>query len=179
MPESDPQGTMNTAARFVTTSALLALLPALAIACDGESTATAPPDGDDPAAPPPGGDTVPPRLVTADFVPKQVSVSPQGGTELVEITATIRDDGEGVTRVLVLFAGPRKARFTQFTELQRVSGDKNSGEFHGSLGIDQSAGTGEWTLILIRADDGAGNTTRYDTQDLEEMGVPVTLRVSG
>lgn len=169
---------MRIARRATRTLALLILVPLAAIACaDGESVADPVSDSEVPSEPHPSGDTEPPRLITADFFPKQVSVS--GQTELVEITASLEDDVTGVTLVLALFSGPHKTRFTQFAELKRVSGDRRNGEFRGSLGVDQSAGTGIWTLILIRADDGAGNTARYDTDDLQDLGVPVKLTVSG
>lgn len=166
---------MNTAARFAIT-ALLALLPAVAIGCDADESATAPTGEDTPEQPHPSGDTEAPSLVFADFTPKRVSLS--GQTELVEISATLEDMGTGVTLATAQFGGPSKARFTQFTQLQRVSGDRQSGRWQGTIGVDASSGVGTWTLLLIRADDAAGNTARYDTDELRELGVPVELQVS-
>lgn len=169
---------MSTSRGFVQILCLVSLLAAAAPACDTTDTAVTDPDpsGSETPTADPDGDTQAPRLLFADFFPKRVDVTLEG--ELVEIVVRLEDDSTGVELAHAQFTGPKKPQFDQFTELKRVEGDRRMGTYEGSIFIPPNADAGEWTLLLIRADDQAGNKATWDTDALREMGVPVTLQVS-
>nr|NIT85549.1 hypothetical protein [Gemmatimonadota bacterium]NIX37838.1 hypothetical protein [Gemmatimonadota bacterium]NIY38063.1 hypothetical protein [Gemmatimonadota bacterium] len=122
------------------------------------------------------GDTKAPVLTFADFSPQRVSVGRTG--DLVEIFVTLEDTDTGVGLVTAQFKGPREARISQFTDLRLVEGDSKSGDWEGSIFVPPNAETGIWTLLLIRADDKAGNRARWTTEELQARGVPVELKVT-
>lgn len=169
---------MITPSGFARTTGLICILAGAAPACDTTDTAVTDPGptGTETPEADPAGDTRPPSLIFADFFPKRVDVSREGA--LVEIFAELEDDGTGVELVFAQFTGPKKPQFDQFAELQRVEGDRRLGTYEGSIFIPPNADVGAWTLLFIRADDQAGNKATYDTDALEEMGIPVSLLVS-
>lgn len=169
---------MNTSKRVAWTLALAALLPVAVAACDTTDTAVMDPgpSGSETQEPNDSGDTKAPVLTFADFSPQRVSVGRTG--ELVDIFVSLEDADSGVGLVTAQFKGPREARYSQFTDLRLVEGDSKSGDWKGSIFVSPNAESGIWTLLLIRADDKAGNRARWTTEELQARGVPVELRVT-
>lgn len=154
----------------------ICLVLVLTLACGGDGPTDLPDAPEmDPAASP-SGDVRPPTLVSVGFSPKNVSVSRD--SELVSILARVRDEGSGIDWVAVQFRNPEKASISAFTELALFRGDAHNGRYEGFILIPRGAPGGEWELMFVQAADEAGNMRVWGTEELEERGIPVVLRVS-
>lgn len=120
-------------------------------------------------------DTTPPTLEGVFASQTRVSVS--FGPVVVPVTATVRDEGSGVRRVVGLFDGPLGAGITGLITFSPQGDASESGAqvYSGSLDIPGFIGVGTWTLNAIRADDRMGNSRRWGDDALDAMGMKVEI----
>jgi len=160
--------------RSLRLAALAFLLPVLA-ACSDDGSPTemnGPPD-----RMPERDDTTPPNLISFSFSPRTVDIANQN--QEVVLFARVEDDGAGVENVSVQWQDRLGANIDQFVVLRLVDGNEEAGNYEGSLIVPQSAVVGTWTVLFVRAEDQAGNTMNYPTDDLRDMGMMVELDVNG
>jgi hypothetical protein len=131
-------------------------------------------------------DTLPPTLdvTRSGFSPVQIDVS--ADAQIVTVTLRVVDDLSGTafvwnpaSRPGIVFRSPSGAQ-TQVAydgSFSLVDGNELDGEWRAEVRFPKSAESGIWVVDSITLTDAVGNTARFDTALLTDMGFPTTLEV--
>jgi hypothetical protein len=117
-----------------------------------------------------------PVLTDLTLTPSEVDVS--SADQPVEVTAHVSDNISGVSYVGVAAASPDQKQGIS-TTLTRVGGSDNEAVFAGTLTFHQFAAAGEWKITEVSLRDNANNYQPVDSAELQKMGLPNSIQVSG
>lgn len=129
------------------------------------------------------GDVTPPDLRSFELIPDEVQLGASGAT----ITCRVRlvDDGAGVAGTGYR-SSPSQARLVSpggqlldavFTDRSLVSGDSNDGIYEDHFAFAPAAERGRWVIAAMMTVDAVGNTRRYSTPELRELGFTTVIHV--
>ena len=86
--------------------------------------------------------------------------------------------GSGVRSALAHFDAPSGGGINGLVVLERIEETDGVSTFAGSLEVPAVVGRGIWTLSLIEARDGFGNTARWGKQALARRGLTVQFEAT-
>lgn len=123
-------------------------------------------------------DTAPPVLVTYSYSPASFDVSSSPTVLSGTIQAT--DNSSGLQSAFLAFYSPSGQRRVDCHSSQGAfSGTLLSGTFTCQGVFPQYTETGQWSLEFLSISDKAGNTATYSRAQLQAMGLPTTLALTG
>jgi hypothetical protein len=132
-------------------------------------------------------DITPPRLLDFNISPTTIDTSIVSPT--VVLTAHITDDlaglispGLGSVSATALFRSPHggpSARILYANLSELVSGNGLDLICKGELVVPQLSHAGTWTLVALEILDNARNTARLAATDLQALGLPFSITVTG
>jgi hypothetical protein len=121
-------------------------------------------------------DITPPQLFGLSISPVTLDVS--SGSQKFTFTAQITDDLSGFNYGYGRLSSPSGIQNADFV-FTRDSGDALNGIYHGDALIPQFAEAGSWYIWYIYVNDKATNSRMYGWSELQTLGFPIDLQVTG
>ncbi|MFI5175806.1 MAG: Ig-like domain-containing protein, partial [Terriglobia bacterium] len=120
-------------------------------------------------------DTTPPSLTAFDFTPKTIDTG--SGPVTIDVNFTATDNQSGVKTFILVFWSPSGNQFA----VQRVdlSVPQATWTKTASVTFPQYGEVGRWEIKYIQIDDAAGNIWQRDSTQLNGLGFPVFVDVTG
>ena len=118
-------------------------------------------------------DVTPPTLTAFGFAPRTIGTAAGSANITVSVSGT--DDLAGVSFVLVHFASPSGTQYQQAIAQPFPPATSFSATIN--VTFPQFSETGTWTVGPIILQDAVGNSRRYETAELAQLGFPTQLVV--
>lgn len=120
-------------------------------------------------------DTDAPKLLGFDIYEDVIDI--QTGEEKVRLNLTLMDDISGIKQVYIQFHSSNQQSVYAFMDISARNGNVHSLSLESSS-FGEFAEAGTWTIAYISIDDVAGNSSRYDSYQLSELGFDTQVVVS-
>ncbi|HEX6041352.1 MAG TPA: Ig-like domain-containing protein [Longimicrobium sp.] len=121
-------------------------------------------------------DTEAPDITDVAFSPDSIAAN---GLDSTTVSLRVADAGAGVAGTEAWFRSPAGNHVQYCQATTPSAGTAAAGTFSCRLAVPSGGQPGSWTLEVVRARDGVGNTREMYTAALDSAGHPTVLRVSG